>query len=85
MAFGLSANCLCPHPWQWEFGAVTMLIAWLNFVYVLKAFPLIGVYVLMFILILRTVLKMILVPTLFVVSFGLTFYMLLFRPVSKLA
>ena len=82
MAFGLASECQCPEPWQWEFGAVTMLIAWLNFVYILKTFFLTGVYVLMFFHILKTVLRMILVPALFIVSFGLTFFMLFFRPVS---
>jgi len=83
VGFGLAANCQCPEPWQWEFGAVTLLIAWLNLVLFLKKFPLTGVYVLMFIHILQTILKMLLLPILFVISFGLTFFMLFFRPVSK--
>ena len=83
VGFGLAANCQCPEPWQWEFGAVTLLIAWLNLVLFLKKFPLTGVYVLMFIHILTTILKILLLPILFVVSFGLTFYMLFFRPVRK--
>jgi len=82
VAIGLAADCQCPEPWQWEFGAVTLLIAWLNLVLFLKKFPLTGVYVLMFTHILRTILKMLLLPILFIVSFGLTFYMLFFRPVS---
>ena len=84
VGFGLTADCQCPEPWEWEFGAVTLLIAWLNLVLFLKKFPLTGVYVLMFIHILRTILKMLLLPILFVISFGLTFYMLFFRPVSEI-
>ena len=81
--FGLAAECQCTEFWQWEFGAVTLLIAWLNLVLFLKKFPLTGVYVLMFIHILTTILKILLLPILFVISFGLTFYMLFFRPVSR--
>ena len=84
VGFGLAADCECPHPWQWEFGAVTLLIAWLSLVLFLKKFPLTGVYVLMFIHILNTILRIILLPILFVISFGLTFYMLFYRPVSEL-
>ena len=83
VAFGLAADCQCTEPWQWEFGAVTLLIAWLNLVLFLKKFPLTGVYVLMFTHILTTILKILLLPILFVISFGLTFYMLFFRPVSE--
>ena len=83
VGFGLADDCQCPHPWQWEFGAVTLLIAWLNLVLFLKKFPLTGVYVLMFIHIMNTILRIILLPILFVISFGLTFYMLFYRPVSK--
>jgi len=83
VVFGLVADCYCPHPWQWQFGAVTLLIAWLNLVLFLKKFPITGVYVLMFTHILSTILKILLLPILFVVSFGLTFYMLFYRPVSK--
>jgi len=82
--FGLAAECQCTEFWQWEFGAVTLLIAWLNLVLFLKKFPLTGVYVLMFTHILSTILKILLLPILFVISFGLTFYMLFFRPVSEI-
>ncbi|XP_065895664.1 transient receptor potential cation channel subfamily A member 1 homolog [Dysidea avara] len=83
VGFGLADDCQCPHPWQWEFGAVTLLIAWLNLVLFLKKFPLTGVYVLMFIHIMNTILRIILLPILFVISFGLTFYMLFYRPPYK--
>ena len=85
VVFGLAADCQCPESWQWEFGAVTILMAWLNLVLFLKKFPLTGVYVLMFTHILQTILKMLLLPILFVVSFGITFYMLFFRPVSEIS
>ena len=85
VVFGLAADCQCPESWQWEFGAVTILMAWLNVVLFLKKFPYTGVYVLMFTRILKTILKMLLLPILCVVSFGITFYMLFFRPVREIS
>ena len=80
--YGLQPGCQCPESWQWQFGAFTLLLAWLDLVLFLKKFPDTGVYVLMFVDILQTFMKMILLSTLFVISFGLTFYMIFFRPVS---
>ena len=82
VSYGLQSGCQCPASWHWQFGAFTLLIAWLDLVLFLKNFPQTGVYVLMFIDILHTFLKMFLISTLFVISFGLTFYMLFHRPVS---
>ena len=82
VSYGLQSGCQCPAFWQWQFGAFTILLAWLGLVLFLKKFPLTGVYVLMFVDILNTFMKMILLSALFVVSFGLTFYMIFYRPVS---
>jgi len=83
VSYGLQSGCQCPESWHWQFGAFTLLLAWLDLVLFLKKFPPTGVYVLMFLDILHTFLKMIMLPTLFVISFGLTFYMIFFQPVSK--
>jgi len=82
VSYGLQPGCQCPGSWQWQFGAFTLLIGWLDMVLFLKKFPHTGVYVLMFLNILCTFLKVIIVATLFVLSFGLTFYMIFYRPVS---
>ena len=82
VSYGLQSGCQCPKSWQWQFGAFTLLLAWLELLLYLKTEPNTGVYVLMFIDILRTFVKMLLLSTVFVISFGLTFYMIFFRPVS---
>jgi len=82
VSYGLQSGCQCPASWQWQFGAFTILLAWLNLVLFLKKYPPTGVFVLMFLNILQIFLRMILFSTLFVISFGLTFYMIFFRPVS---
>ena len=81
---GLQAGCLCPESWQWQLGALALFIAWLDLVLFLKKFPLTGIYVVMFVDIFYTFMRMILLSILFVVSFGVAFYMLFFRPVSVL-
>ena len=83
VSYGLQSGCQCPGSWQWQFGAIILLAAWLNLVLFLKKFPLTGVYVLMFVDILYTFMKMAVLTALFVVSFGLTFYMIFYRPVSS--
>ena len=82
VSYGLQSGCQCPESWQWQFGALTLLLAWLDLVLFLKQFPHTGVYVVMFVNILRTFLKVILLSILFVISFGITFYMIFYRPVS---
>jgi len=82
VSYGLESGCQCPASWQWQFGALILLVAWLNLVLFLKKLPLTGVYVLMFLHTLYTFMKMILLSALFVISFGLTFYMIFYRPVS---
>ena len=79
---GLQSGCLCPESWQWQLGALALFIAWLDLVLFLKKFPLTGIYVVMFVDIFYTFMRMILLSILFVVSFGVAFYMLFFRPVS---
>ena len=78
---GLQSGCLCPESWQWQLGALALFIAWLDMVLFLKKFPLTGIYVVMFVDIFYTFMRMILLSILFVVAFGLAFYMLFFRPV----
>ena len=78
---GLQSGCLCPESWQWQLGSLALFIAWLNMVLFLKKFPLTGIYVLMFVDVFQTFMRMILLSILFVVSFGIAFYMLFFRPV----
>ena len=78
---GLQSGCLCPESWRWQLGALALFIAWLDMVLFLKKFPLTGIYVVMFVDIFYTFMRMILLSILFVVAFGLAFYMLFFRPV----
>ena len=83
--YGLQSGCQCPESWQWQFGAFAMCVSWLLLVLFLKEFPLTGIYVEMFIHIIFTFMKLFLFALLLVISFGLTFYMIFFRPVSYIS
>ena len=75
-------NCWCPTNWQWQLGAFGVFLAWINLILFLKRVPLLGIYVLMFNAILQTFLKFALIAFLFVVAFGIGFYMILYKAVS---
>ena len=75
------SNCWCPTNWQWQLGAIGVFLAWINLILFLKRVPLLGIYVLMFNAILQTFLKFALIAFLFVVAFGIAFYMILYKAV----
>ena len=77
---GFRTTCLCPQVWQWQIGVMVILLAWIDLIIRCAKFPNIGLYVIMFWKILGTFLKVILLSTLLVATFGLTFYMTFSEP-----
>lgn len=73
-------DCLCPLNWQWQIGVVAVFLGWMDLIVFISKFPLTGIYVLMFIKILTTFLKMIILSALLVFAFGLTFYLTFTQP-----
>ena len=78
-------NCWCSTNWQWQLGAFSVFLAWINLILFLKRVPLLGIYVLMFNAILHSFVKFALIAFLFVVAFCIAFYMLLYKAVSQFA
>ena len=72
--------CLCPEGWQWQIGVMAVLLAWIDLIVICSKFPSIGIYVIMFVRIVRTFLKVSILSVLLVVTFGLTFYMTFSEP-----
>ena len=68
--------CVCVENWQWQLGALSIFLAWLDLVLFMKKLPLFGVYVVMYIQIIYTFLRFAFLALLFIVAFGLSFYML---------
>ena len=73
-------ECLCPFKWQWQIGVVAVFLGWIDLIVFISKFPLTGIYVLMFVKILYTFLRMLILSTLLVVAFGLTFYLSFTQP-----
>ncbi|KAH9488094.1 Transient receptor putative cation channel sub A member 1 [Bulinus truncatus] len=69
--------------WQWEAGAFSVFLAWFNCLVFLQRFDFFGIYVVMFLEILRTLVQVLCVFSILIIAFGLSFYMLLFREESK--
>ncbi|XP_052808392.1 transient receptor potential cation channel subfamily A member 1 homolog isoform X2 [Mya arenaria] len=65
------------YTFQWNLGAVSILLSWFGIVMYLQKWPDIGIYVVMFNNILRTLVKFFIVFVLFIVGFGLGFFCLL--------
>ena len=82
VSYGLQSGCQCPDSWQWQIGAFSLCVSWLLLIVFLKEFPLTGIYVEMFIHIIFTFMTLLVFALLLIISFGLTFYMIFFRPVG---
>ena len=72
--------CLCVPSWQWQVGVVAVFLGWSELIVFLQKWPLTGVYVLMFVNIVESFLKIACLALLLVIAFALPFYMLLFEP-----
>ena len=73
-------DCLCAANWQWQLGALAVFLGWINLVVFVSHIPLIGIYVLMFVHIFFTFLKVLTLSILLIVAFGLTFYIAFTQP-----
>ena len=68
--------------WQWQVGAVSVTMSWLNLLSNVRKFPFLGIYVVMFTDVMQTFLKFSIICALFVVAFSMGFYALLRRQVN---
>ena len=73
-------DCFCPYDWQWQIGVIAVFLAWINLVIFVQKLPLTGIYVVMFLDIFYTFLRMIILSFLLVLSFSFAFYMLFYKP-----
>ncbi|KAK5642668.1 hypothetical protein RI129_008835 [Pyrocoelia pectoralis] len=64
---------------QFSFGSVTIFLSWLNLLLLLQRFDQVGIYVVMFLEILQTLIKVLMVFSILIIAFGLAFYILLSR------
>lgn len=75
-----SSPCLCSTNGQWQVGVLAVFLGWINMITFIKLVPRLGVYVLMFLNVIYSFLKMLILGFLLLVAFGLAFYMLFRNP-----
>lgn len=80
---GFGNDCWCAPSWQWQIGAFSVFLGWFNFILILKDMPCTAIPINMFISICITFLKLIFLPILLVLSFGIPFYMVFVRTASS--
>ena len=78
--FVFATPCLCVYNWQWQIGAVAVFLSWITLISFLQKWPVTGVYILMFINIIQSFLKIAFLALLLVIAFALPFFMLFFEP-----
>jgi transient receptor potential cation channel subfamily A member 1 len=64
-------------PWQWEVGALSIFMSWMNLVLFLRKVPTFGIFVVMFTDVLKTFLSFFVVFAFFLLAFAFGFYALL--------
>lgn len=79
-AFVFSSQCPCSTNGQWQVGVLAVFLGWINMITFIKLVPRLGVYVLMFLNVIYSFLKMFILGFLLVMAFGLAFYMLFRNP-----
>ena len=77
--FGFFNDCWCAPPWQWQIGALSVFMAFINFILLLKGMPWLGIYINMLLKIVIEFMKLILLPFFLILSFAFPFYMLFVR------
>ena len=68
--FVLGPPCLCAYSWQWQNGVVSVFLAWMILIAFLQKWPVTGVYILMFLNIIVTFLKVVFLALLLIIAFG---------------
>ena len=78
--FVFATPCLCVYHWQWQFGVVAIFLGWIVLITFFQKWAVTGVYVLMFIHVIQSYLKVALLALLLITAFGLAFYLQFYEP-----
>ena len=69
--------------WQWQVGAISVTMSWLNLLSNVRKLPFLGIYVVMFTDVLQTFSRFAIICGLFLVAFALGFHALFAEQVCK--
>jgi len=68
-------ECLCPSRGQWQAGIFAVFFAWIDLIFYLNKWPLVGIYIQMLMSILQNFVKVLIMTILLLFAFNLAFYM----------
>ena len=77
-------HCFCPNGPQWQLGSLVIFLAWFNFILLMRTVSFTAIPINMLFGITRSFLKVITLPILLIVSFGIPLFLLLHKPVSHI-
>ena len=80
---GFNNECWCSTSLQWQIGALAVFLSWLNFIFILRYLSYTAVPINMFFSICVTFVKLIFVPIVLILAFGVPNYMVFVRTASS--
>ena len=72
---GFDNECWCSTNLQWQIGAIAVFLSWFNLIFILKYMPYTAITLNMFRNFYVTFLKLIYLPLMLILAFGISFYM----------
>ena len=76
---GFDNECWCSNTWQWQIGALAVFLSWFNFIFILKYMSYTAIPINMFLRVCVKFLKMIFLPIVLILAFGVPHYMVFVR------
>ena len=74
-------DCFCPNASQWQLGSVVIFLAWVDLIFVMNNVPFVAISLNMLVSIMKTFMKLVLLPLLLIISFGIPLFLLFHQPV----
>ena len=75
-------DCFCPNASQWQLGCVAMFLAWIDLILSMNTIPFVATSVNMLISIMNSFVKLVFLPVLLIISFGIPLFLLFHEPVN---
>ena len=76
-------DCFCPNASQWQLGCVAMFLAWIDLILLMSTIPFVAISINMLISIMKSFVKLALLPVILIFSFGIPLHLLFHQPVSN--
>jgi len=76
-------DCFCSNGREWQLGCVVIFLAWVGLLLLMRGFPFTAIPINMLLSVTRSVLRVLALPILLIVTFGIPLFLLLHLPVSE--